>query len=256
MKTRFNSISVKARNAIQALCNGAPMLLMLSGMLWASTPAQAQEQNGVPFNGIVTDIAGNPLRGVRIWTVSQQFFARSDKQGRFGLTDVLPTDTLHIRYRKMRYDIAVEGRKSIRIHLGDQLKSEEDEELVNWGYGFVSKRESLEVSSGISGEVLRRTGCVNLLDALKGQIPGMSVTSSGRPGEEPQAIIRGINTLNASTEPLYIVDGTVVPSLEFVNINDVERVEVLKDATIYGSRGSNGAILVTMRRGPSTNDKH
>lgn len=212
-----------------------------------STLCSLSAQEHVPFNGIVTDLAGQPLKGARIY-VMQGLEARSDRHGRFGLTDVQATDTLHVRYRHEKYVVPVDGRKSIRIRLGDQMVAQEDQELVNWGYGFVKRRESLEVSNGLSGESLRRLGYSNVLEALQSRVPGLNITSSARPGVEPTVSMRGINSLYCDQTPLFVVDGVVVPSLEFVNIQDVDHIEILKDASIYGSRGANGAILVTTRR--------
>lgn len=224
-------------------------LITLFLLLFAIT-LHAQKKDGVPFNGVVTDVAGAPLRGAKVYVVSPRYFSRSDKKGRFGLTDVNPDDTIHVIYRKTEYLIPVDGRKSIRIHLGDQVSpvAQEDEELVNWGYGFVKRRESLEVSSGITGDELTRSGRTNLLDALQGLVAGLNVGPS-RIGHDPSVSMRGINSINLPQTPLFIVDGVVVESLEFISVWDVDRVEVLKDASIYGSRGANGAILVTMKHG-------
>lgn len=207
------------------------------------------QQQGVPFNGIVSDISGTPIKGARIY-ISKSRVARSDKRGRFGLTNVAPTDTIHVYYKKKTYDIPVIGRKSLRIRLGDQLQAQEDQELVNWGYGFVKKRESLEISSGISGEDLVRSGYTNITMALQGRVPGLVVNQTGRPGQDAELNIRGTNSFYADQTPLFVVDGIVVESLDFISVYDVERVEVLKEASIYGSRGANGAILVTTKKGP------
>lgn len=213
--------------------------LILLAMLLGCGSILAQED--VPFNGIITDAVKQPLKGAKIW-VKKNHVATSDKEGKFGLTNVSPLDTLHIRYRRTNYLIPVEGRKSIRIFLGDQLNVSEDDELANMGYNFVKKREKLIPSNGISGEDLVRTGQTDILQALVGLVPGYNLVN-GTPE------IRGKNSLTLSNEPLYILDGVVVPSLSGVNIYDVDHVEVLKDASIYGSRGANGAIIVTTRRG-------
>lgn len=214
----------------------------------SSLPTSAQEQ-GIPFNGTISDIAGNPIRGARIY-ISKARVARSDKRGRFGLTNVEATDTLHIYYKKQIYDIPVQGRKSMRVRLGDRLEAEEDQELVNWGYGFVKKRESLEVSSGISGDDLVRSGYSNLTQALQGRVPGLVVTGGSRPGESAELNIRGTNSFYADQTPLFVVDGMIVDNIDYISVYEVERVEVLKEASIYGSRGANGAILITTKRGP------
>lgn len=214
--------------------------LFIGVMLCIATCAWADNKE-VPFNGIITDVLGNPVKGARIYVVKSRV-AKSDKLGHFGLTNILPSDTLHVRYNKENYDIAVNGRKSIRIILGDQLETTEDEEIANIGYGFVKKREKIIPSSGVSGEDLVRTGKTNILEALEGLVAGYQYM-----GGSPR--IRGLSSVNLTNEPLYVLDGVVTTSFDFVNIYDVDHVEVLKDASIYGSRGANGAIIVTTKSG-------
>lgn len=211
--------------------------------LFPSGASAQNEAKAEPFNGIITDVAGNPIKGAKIFVINDKFFARSNKKGQFGLTNVLPTDTLHVLYQKQLYDIPVEGRKSIRIHLGDQLQAQEDDELVALGYGWIKRRESLQPSNGISGEVLVRMGRSNIMECLVGLVPGLSVSPNGK------ALIRGISSINSPTDPLYVVDGMIVDSLDGINVYDVDHVEVLKDASIYGVQGANGAILVFTKRG-------
>ncbi len=207
----------------------------------------------VPFNGIIYDSNAKPMKGARIYTKSPRRYATSDKQGRFGLTDVQPDDTIHVKVnkRKIPYAIPVDGRKSMKIFLADEQnpKVNEDDELVSFGYGFVKKRESTGVSSGISGEDLVRTGQRDIVSALKGRVAGLDVSPSG------EVTIRGVHSLTLSNEPLYIVDGVVVYDLRNINIHDVDYVEVLKDASIYGSRGANGAIIVYTKTGKSIQKK-
>lgn len=228
-------------------------MLLTCGSIFAnksgSTRKSRQEKSAVeapagvvPFNGLIIDVLEHPIKGVKVW-VKKNKYTRSDKEGRFGLTNVQPTDTLHLQYKKTRYDIAVQGKKSIRIHLGDQVQeAKEDDELANMGYGYVKKREKLIPSNGISGEDLVLTGQTDILQALVSLVPGYNMVN-GKPE------IRGKNSITLSTEPLYLLDGVVVSSFSGVNIYDVDHVEVLKDASIYGSRGANGAILVTTKRG-------
>lgn len=208
-----------------------------------ATFASAQQNNTIPFNGIIEDALGNPLKGAKVWVINN-WYAKSNKKGRFGLTNVSATDTLHVKYKSSQYDIPLEGRKSIRVRISDQMSfnAREDEELANTGYGFVKRRELNIPSSGISGEILIRTGKTNILDALQGLVPGLSVTNG-------KAIIRGIGTLYGSTDPLFIVDNVEVSSLSYINVYEVDSVEVLKDGSIYGSKGGNGVIIVKTKTG-------
>ena len=214
--------------------------------IFACVAVFAQEQKAVPFNGVVADILGQPLKGAKVWVVDPNYYTTTDKKGKFGLTNVQPTDTLHVKYKKQLYLIPVDTMKSVRVRLGDELKFDvqQDEELVNIGYGFVKRRESCSATSGISGDVLIRTGRTDVMEALQGLVPGLSITNG-------KAIIRGIGSINASTDPLLLVDGVEVETLSYVNVYDVDKVEVLKDANIYGARGANGVILVTTKRGGS-----
>lgn len=209
------------------------------------TPSYAEE----PFNGLMLDRELKPKKGVKVYVKDPKRYATTDKQGRFGLTDVQPDDTLTlILTKKEKIQVPVDGRRSIRIVLaGDgNVQAEFDEELVNIGYGYVKRREHTGVSSGISGERLRATGARDIMSALKGLVPGLNV--NGAHGDY-SVNIRGVKSLTQSNEPLYIVDGVAVSSIDFVSIYDVKNVEVLKDASMYGSRGANGAILVTTKMG-------
>lgn len=202
----------------------------------------------VPFNGIIYDSHATPVKGAKVYTSNPRRYATSDKEGRFGLTDVQPDDTIHVKVkkRKLPYAIPVDGRKSMKIFLADEdTRADEDDELISYGYGFVKKRESTEVRNGISGEDLVRTGQRDIISALKGKVPGLVVSASG------EVTLRGIKSLTLSNEPLYLVDGVVVYDFSGINIHDVDYVEVLKDASIYGSRGANGAIIVYTKTGTS-----
>lgn len=224
------------------------MLALLPTMAWAAEPEGKQD---VPFNGIVTDVTGSPLRGVRVYLHTEGYSAKTDKKGRFGLTNVGENDTLHLKYRHTVYLVPIEGRKSIRIRLGDQLtpEAQEDQDLVDLGYGFVKRRESVQSSSGIRGEDLIRSGYSNLLQALQGRVPGLNIYVSGRPGDEGTVRMRGTNSFYLDQTPLFVVDGVVVSSLDFVNLYDVDYVEIMREASIYGAQGANGAILVRLKHG-------
>lgn len=205
----------------------------------------------VPFNGLLLDRELKPKKGVKIYVKDPKRYATTDKKGRFGLTDVAPDDTLTlVLSKKEKIRIPVEGCRGMKIVLaGDNsAKAENDEELANTGYGYVKRREQTVASSGISGDRLRSTGSRDIMSALKGLVPGLYVTGANG---NYSVNIRGVKSLMLSSEPLYLVDGVVVSSLDFVSIYDVDHVEVLKDAPQYGSRGANGAILVTTKTGVS-----
>lgn len=212
--------------------------------IFAFVTISAQNKNNVPFNGIVEDVVGSPIKGAKVWVVSPNYFTTTDKNGKFGLTNVQPSDSIHVKYKNLTYAVHVDTMKSMRIRIADELIVKEEEELVNTGFGFVKRREHTNSSSGIPGEVLVRTGRTNLLDAMQGLVPGVNI-ANGR------VVIRGLGTVTGDPTPLFLVDGIEVQSLDFVNVYDVDRVDVMKDANIYGAKGGNGAILVTTKRGAS-----
>ncbi len=195
------------------------------------------------FNGIVEDGAGNGIKGVKIWLSDKHQYTKSDKKGRFGLEKVNPGDSLHLEYRKTLYVVPAGETRGMRIVLTDaKIDYNPDGSLVSYGYGWVSRRDNTGNQSGISGDRLVSTGQATIIEALVGLVPGLDVSPSG--------VVRIRGTISfGNYDPLYIVDGNYVSSLDFINIHSVDHVEVLKDASIYGSRGAAGAIIVYTKRG-------
>lgn len=200
----------------------------------------------IPFNGIVTRGDFSPVKGAKVYVNDSRRYAKTDKHGRFGLTDVAPGDSLHLVIKKNTYVIPVDSALSMRIVVADEggIKNyAEDPELVDLGFGYVKRREYNSPTSGITGDRLVATGRTELLDALIGLVPGLERRPNGT------VELRGTNSFMISTEPLYIVDGVVVMDFDGINLHDIETVEVMKDASIYGSRGAGGAIIVRTKRG-------
>ncbi len=194
-----------------------------------------------PFNGLLLNTDGLPVKDARIYVISPDKYARTDKHGKFGLTNVTANDTLKIitKKRKEPYLIPVEGSKGLKIYLADQggFRKSTDDEMVASGYNWVKRREATGSSAGISGEELRRTGKQDLLSALQGKVSGLYISNGN-------VNIRGTKSFHMSSTPLFVVDGLIVDSFDGVSIYDIDRVEVLKEAPLYGVNGANGAILV------------
>lgn len=203
-------------------------------------------QRKIPFNGILLDLSGEPVRKARVFVKSPRDYALTDKKGHFGLTDVATGDTIKVLVKKRLYHIPVEGRKSMVIRLADETvsKVEEDERLVSLGFSFVPRRERTTPGNFISGDELRRSGYHDLLSALQGRVPGLNIAGGGGFHGEQDVNIRGTRTIKGNSTPLYFIDSMKVPSFEGLSLNDVDYVEVMKDASAYGSEGSNGAIIV------------
>lgn len=226
-------------------------LAFLSALL-ISLSAYASE----PFNGRIIDFAGKPVRKAKIYVKNPKNYAKSDKEGRFGLTDVQPNDTLHVVIGRKTHKIPVDGAKGISIKIEkEQFFSEEDFELVNMGMGYVRKREYLAPRSGVTHEQLVATGETDLIPALRGLMPGIFVATrtykdaDDRVFAYQQVNIRNATSNLASTAPLWVVDGSETTTPPPLTVMEVESVEVLKDGAGYGTRGANGVIIVRLREG-------
>ena len=145
-----------------------------------------------------------------------------------------------------------EARKEARMlerAIRDSLNLYEyaDEEEVNVGYGKVKRRNLTTSVSKVDVEKENVTSYSHIGDYLMGRVPGVQVTKSGT---SYKYVIRGLNSVNLSSDPLFIVDGVETMSIDYINPQDVQSVEVLKDASasIYGTRGANGVILITTKR--------
>jgi len=148
-------------------------------------------------------------------------------------------------------EVPVNGRSKIDIALKEDSKSLS--EVVVIGYG-TSKRANLTgAAASISSKDIEERPVSRLENVLAGQLPGVDVqTTTGEPGAALQIRVRGTGSLNASNDPLYVVDGVPVETLNGINPSDVQTIDVLKDASsaaIYGSRGSNGVVIITTKRG-------
>ncbi len=147
-------------------------------------------------------------------------------------------------------EIAVNGRTTINIVMKES--SELLDEVVVIGYGAVKKSDLTSSIATVKAEDITQTVTGNAMDALQGKVNGVQISSGGGPGTTPKVLIRGVTTVNG-TDPLYVVDGMPISgSINFLNSNDIESMQVLKDASaaaIYGTRASNGVILITTKKG-------
>lgn len=205
--------------------------------LFVLATADAQE----PFNGRITNIEGKGIKA-RIMVKDSDKRTFSDGKGRFGLTDIEADDVLMIISRRDTMTIPVEGRKSIDIvwlREGESFsfRAEESEELMNYGFGYVKRRESTDYSSGISGDRLRATGAKSLVDAIQMCYPGLRYING-------ELCILTQNSINSSSSPLILCDG-METNLDLISLYDVKSVEIIKGSNMYGFRGVNGVILIT-----------
>lgn len=146
-------------------------------------------------------------------------------------------------------EVKVNGKNVINVVMEDDTQALD--EVVVIGYGAVKKSDLTSSISAIKGDELKKLTGGNAMNALQGKINGVQITGGGGPGTSPRVIIRGVSTVNGS-DPLYVVDGMPVgTNINFLDQNDIESMQVLKDASaaaIYGTRGSNGVVLITTKK--------
>lgn len=213
------------------------LLLLVGGI--GLPPVQSAEP--VPFNGLIVDQTGKGIKA-RITVKSDERYTIANKRGEFGLTDVAPTDTLVVTYKRVSQEIPVARRRSLRIRwIAEAPEYEEDEGLVDSGFGYIKRREYTGNSSRLSGEEMVRRGYTDLQSAILGLIPSVQLHNG-------QIIIRGIGSVNSNNAALILCDGVEVRSLNSINIRDVVSVEVQKGSNMYGLRGGNGVILIRTRK--------
>lgn len=202
---------------------------------------------------VVSAEDGEPVIGASIKVLGTNTGTVTDADGKFQL-NVAKGKELEISYIGMQTKRVVVKGGTLSV----QLEGDENtlDELVVTGYGSARKLGTIAGSvATVSGDMLANRPSANVADALQGQVAGMQVyTSSGEPSATTSMTIRGTTSINASTDPLFILDGSEISSNTFVSLNpnDIENITVLKDASstaIYGSRAANGVVIITSKRG-------
>lgn len=224
-------------------------LLLLWSFALISICAYAQN---ITVKGIVTSGADNePLIGATIQVKGSTTGTITGFDGDYQLTNVSSDAVLvfsSVGFTSQ--EINVSGKTVINVVLKEA--TELLDEVVVIGYGAVKKSDLTSSIATVKGEEITETVTGNAMDALQGKINGVQVASGGGPGTTPKVLIRGVTTVNGS-DPLYVVDGMPISgNINFLNSNDIQSMEVLKDASaaaIYGTRASNGVILITTKKG-------
>lgn len=220
---------------------------VISLILWCGS-LLAQE---ITVSGTVTTSDGNTLPGVTIVIKENPTKGTvTDGNGKYTIS-VLPNQTLEFSFVGMEtQDVPVEGRAQIDVVM--QETTQLIEELIVVGYGVQKKSLVSSSVSKVSSDDIERASPTRIEQALQGRTAGVQViANSGQPGESFTVRIRGIGT-NGTSDPLYLVDGMPVGGIDYLNPNDIQSVEILKDASasaIYGARGANGVVLITTKQG-------
>ena len=211
------------------------------------------KKNLKKITGKIIDEKGEPVIGATVLEEGTSNGAITNVDGEFSLNDVIENSILTISYV---------GYKTIQLKASDKKLSnivlQEDSELIDEvvvvGYGTVKKRDLTGSVASLSSDVISSVPATSAVEALQGRASGVVVsTSNWAPGETPSILIRGKRSINASNDPLFVVDGIpVTGGMGEISPSDIESMEVLKDASataIYGSRGANGVIIITTKQG-------
>ncbi len=244
---------------LDKLLSGKNVVYEISGKkvyLKAKNTSETTGQGGKMKNisGIVVDETGMPVIGVSVLVKGTTNGVITDLDGNYRLTDVPENASLvfsYIGYQTVELKANGKGLDEITMKEDNELL----DEVVVVGYGVQKKRDVTTAIASIRASDLKGQPVTSMAEAMVGKMPGVQVSqSTGAPGSSLQIKVRGTGTITAGTSPLYVVDGVPLAQeqLNTFNMNDVESIEVLKDASsaaIYGSRGSNGVVLITTKKG-------
>lgn len=251
------------------------LLMMIFGLLQTAVraegldPVSVIEQNITTITGFVSDSEGNPLPGAYILEKGTKNGTISDFDGNFTIRVANEEAVLKISFLGfVTQTVSVKGKTNLSISL--KTDASQLDEVVVVGYGTVKKSDLTGSVSSIKAEELTKSGAIGIEQALAGKAAGVVVNqASGAPGSGASIRIRGISSLSGS-DPLYVIDGipmdnsaaeglgdqdlesSTISPMSMVNPSDIESVEILKDASstaIYGSRGANGVVLITTKKG-------
>ena len=232
---------------------------LLVPALVAAASAQAQAPGRV--TGTVTITGGQPLAGANLIVVGTEVRGSTGPDGRFSLLNV-PAGTREIRAQRIGYapvtqTVNVTAGETVTLNLTMAAQAVQLQGVVTVGYGTQSRREVTGAVATLKADALQQVVSANPLEAMKGRIPGVDITAgSFEPGAANAIRIRGTRSITANNNPLYVIDGVpITGDLREIDQNSIESIEVLKDASaaaVYGSRGANGVVLITTKRGGTT----
>jgi len=225
---------------------GKQLLISAALMLWSAW-AVAQ----VTVTGKVTDDKGEALIGANLLVKNSTNGTVTEIDGSYELKVSDAFVTLVVSYTGYTtQEVPLKGQTQLDIVLFEQATL--INEVVVVGYGTQRKSDLTGSVTSVKADEIQKIASSNPLQALQGKVAGVQVSAaSGRPGEGPVVRIRGTGTLNGAA-PIYVVDGLILNNIDFLNAADIESMEILKDASaaaIYGTRGANGVILISTRKG-------
>ena len=204
------------------------------------------------ITGTVVDASsGEPLPGVNILIKGKGTGATTDLEGMYRLGEVSSSDVLLFSFIGfISKEVPVGNQTAINVSLEPDVAKLD--EVVVVGYGSMEKKDLTGSVGSVDTDMLAERGSTSPMEALQGQVAGVQInTNTGRIGGGFYINIRGVNTLSKSSNPLFVVDGVPTDNIDFLNPLDIARIDILKDASstaIYGSRGTNGVVIVTTKQ--------
>lgn len=233
----------KSESMLKKACLLSLMVIFLSAQLLAQK-----------ITGVVVDESNLPIPGVSVIVKGTTVGTISDIDGNYSLSDVPENSSLIFSFIGMRTQEIMVGTKT-KIDVTMKVESIGLDEVVAVGYGTTKKRDLTGSIGSVDAEMLIARGKSGVLASMQGAVAGVNITqSSSRPGADYTIQIRGLNSFSSNTPPLFVVDGIVTGDINFLNPQDIAKIDILKDASstaIYGSRGSNGVVMVTTKTGQS-----
>ena len=220
-------------------------LLLFIFILAFSWPVVAQNSN-YTIVGRLVDAKGKAIRKALVSVKDVK--AETDRYGIFQLNNVSLRDILTVILPKTEKEVqvSVNGIAYPNIALGPEISVTEDKgEIMKLMLRSLRRSRSVSSTIVVTGEELAATGESNLFNALAGKVPGFTVVM--KDNGDISAQLRGSTSISLDTSPLYLLDGTQVERLDNVNINDIKKVEISKDSNMYGAKGANGVIAVTLK---------
>lgn len=227
-------------------------LLLAAALVLLSAPALHAQQKKV-VTGSVTDKEGAPLVGVTVLVKGTAVGTTTQSDGRYELEVPADGEVLQFSFLGMDpQEAAIGSRTTIDVALTSSATG--IDEVVVVGYGTLTKRElSSSVGSLRSDDLDNRTSAFNIMQDMAGKIAGVkNVSFSGKPGGASALRIRGMGSINAGSDPIYVLDGVVGVNPQLINPANVESIDVLKDAaatSMYGAQGANGVVIITTKSG-------
>lgn len=228
-------------------------------LLFVIFGCQLMSAQQISIKGTVTDQSGEPLIGVSVTVPGTKIGAATDIDGNFGLTADAKAKLKFSYIGYLTIEEAVDGRSVINVVMKEN--SEVLSEVVVIGYGTMDKKELTSAISHVSEKDFLSVSSLDPSMMIQGKVPGVSITNTGAgdPNNQASIQIRGVSSRSAGLGPLIVIDGVPGGNLTNINPNDIASFDILKDgaaSAIYGTRGSNGVILVTTKKGSKDGNTH